>query len=1350
MTLVKNLVRKLELKQKKTSALSALTAFTMTTVLMSVSFEARGADLQSQQQKRPSQTILLGVDGFSYWAFVAAQKAGLFAEFKSSGAHVAPFPSMTDLSWSTMTHTAELFGPAGRIKSVEATYFDDSTQSVQGDPRDYYRRLAFPKYYMGAFDVFFNPYIEGLMYFPTEEVPKLEIRSVIDELISAKPKPVITGYIGAADSIAHTQLNRLFPVLRTLDSEIKRLIEAYKNQGRDVEVILVSDHGNIGRFAESEPEQELLGVDIAKETEAAGFNWVQQLKTEKDVAMPLLALGNWGPMYVKDRSQIPNIIASFRQRDWFDLAVTLNKNNNGETIMTVYSNSGEAQLQFNKAKGIYRYSPVQGNALGISLRYQNVDIQSSEVFTAAVNTPYPDSIFRLIESASEQNFDFPDLILCVHDGYYLKSALGAFTKMYRTHGSLSASSSFGLIASTGRKVPGQIRTKDIFPKLGIDPKDLFGQTLTKHLSSGNTSLNEVLKNSKIGIETDARNFEQKRIFRHITKFVADTRPYFVVSEMQSFMNAFKFDPFKSNSGQGLSPLNFDISKFDVTSMVSTDDVGKIADAVLSTGSVEKILQDPRIQEIQAKMSKMQSAKQSRVDLQQITTESDSSVFESLKNYLLPLKRTAMKMYQMPFLLETSIVVQEKPYLPETRDLVFAQKWLNSKDTLVKSFDGLNRSQSSGQSNAQSTDQANNTVQELFKQTINESDLEGRIYPTQLTKIYNQSLENVTLVYVPGIYNRIFDQEIFSLGLDALTDELGLRLIQAPVESTCSSDYNAELIAKFLRKDILDRQARGHAAPKYIFLSYSKGAVDTLQFLIKNKSFTANFVKAMVSIASPLHGSQILNTTDLPFTLVGALTENANPAICQKEQPASKSVTPLAMETFWRRNEKSLVGLTRYLSVTFASTPEDSHIFMKATKIIGQFDEDNDGVVTVSSSKFPKSLHAVDLGTIAADHLSGVLSSRFNQKAFFKGLVRTLAELKITDDYNNLKWNTEAVVALANQNVLKQGSYFQMKEPGVIRRLSWKSNDVYEIQTGSTAFELNAKLIPATNDPADNYEPKIKLPTSQLKYDPYSVLDVQKLPDIMSGTRVAPATRQNMPDGIILDYHHKNMVHFRMDHQLNYESRSPLGADDNKDSGYITSEFNGEADWVAMRSQSNSIRLTTLAYRFSPIEFSNMSLKLAVTKDATGADPVKGKTGKDDSPFQLWLTIRDGRANADRSLVDPKNDKVFLFGYYYAGPVPNENRAQGSIFENWYSNKNVVVATLPEAKELLLNEPDMLGKAQLYKRNLAEDLRQAFPDRKVEDMEVVAITLQHDSNDTKSSTEAFFKSLIFAPSAKTQQ
>ncbi|MDG0818117.1 alkaline phosphatase family protein [Bdellovibrio svalbardensis] len=1311
-------------------------SLTLGAVQPAKAFNLPWKNAQAAAPAQQVQTIVLAVDGFSYFAFQQAQRQGLFKEFTSAGAHVAPFPSMTDLSWSTITNTADLFGAAGRIKSVEATYFDESSQSVQGDPRDYYRRLAFPKYYMGAFDAFFNPYVEALMYFPTEEVPKLEVKTVVDDLIAAKPKKFLTGYVGAVDSTAHTQLNRLYPVLKTLDAEVKRLIQSYKEKGQDVEVVLVSDHGNIGRFQEGGKEQELNGVEVADVVKRAGMNFVQQLKDNKDVAMPLLALGSWAPVYLKDRKNMKPLIEEFRKEAWFDMAVSVNRNNTSETLMTVITGQGEAKIQYNKAKGLYYYFPTQGNPLHLPTAAQSTQaapkaLNATEAFKASEGTPYPDALFRIVESASERNFDFPDFILTIKDGNFIKNSLGAFAKMYRTHGSLTAASSYGLIASNKRKVPGQVRSKDILPFIGVEAKELFAESVGKHKATGKDALAQVLANYKQGIQTDAKDLSQKRIFRHISKFVADTRPYFLVSEMKSFMDAFKFDPFNDPTGKSLSPMSFDVSKFDVQTMISPEDIGSVTDAVLTSGSVEKLMNDPRVNKVKEKVGLLQDQKTANLDMQHVDLNG-GGIMDQIKNYVLPAKRAVMKMYQMPYLLENSIVIQEKPFLPETRDLQFAKQWVSNKEKAVQSFSALTKTNSKAQPS---------NVQTLLKEAIKEADLEGRIYPTPLTKIYNQKLEDVTIVYVPGIYNAIFDKEIFSLGLSALSDEMGLRVIQPPVESTCGSEVNADIILDYLSKDFKDRTQRGHAAPRYLFVSYSKGAVDTLHAFLKRPSFISTYVKGMIAVAAPLHGSSILNTTDVPFALVSALTETSGPEIC-KEKTAAKSITPTAMDAFWRKNERALTGLTRYFSVTFESSPEDSHIFMKATKLIGQFDEDNDGVVTVSSSKFPAKLKAVDMGTIHADHLAGILSSRFNQKAFMKGLISSVSELNINDDKNNLNWNTQVILGAANTHYIKDRQYFRLKSPGIVEQIGLEQDHLVEFVPYSNTWELNRQVLPKINDPADSYDVKTKLPQSGLRYDPYNVIDVSKLGDTMAGTKVTPATRQNMPEGIRIDYAHKNMVHFRMDHQFNYESRSPGGLDDNKDFGYITADFNGEKDWALMKSANNSIRMTTLAYRFSPLEFSKMSLKLAVTKDVVGADPVKGKTGKDDSAFQVWFTIRDGRANGDRTTVDAKNDKVFLFGYYFGGSVPGEVRNAGDIFENWYSNKNVVVATLPEAKQLLLNSQDQLGKAQLYQRNLAQDLKRAFPNKNVADFDIVAITIQHDSNDTSSSSEAYFKALDF--------
>jgi hypothetical protein len=441
-------------------------------------------------------------------------------------------------------------------------------------------------------------------------------------------------------------------------------------------------------------------------------------------------------------------------------------------------------------------------------------------------------------------------------------------------------------------------------------------------------------------------------------------------------------------------------------------------------------------------------------------------------------------------------------------------------------------------------------------------------------------------------------------------------------------------------------------------------------------------------------------------------------------------------------------LTRYFSVSFKSEPENSHLFMRATKIIGQFPEANDGVVPVSSSRFPLALQAIDLGLIEADHLAGILASNFDQKSFLKALIHTVAELGVSNSALNFKWNAERIanqVAQSNNKV-----FFRLSHSQNGAALSQFSNRFQSwIQRGKPATEfsnlaeLNRFALPAVNDPAADYLVQTKLPDNQLNFDPYAAIDVSKMNSLLAQKMVSLLTPSSSPQGVRMDFNHKNIVHFRMDHQLNYESRSPENNDDNADYGYLSTEGT-DGRWALLRSKKNSIRLTTMAYRFKVSDFKNVSLRLKVSKTVERAQVIKGGTGKDDSAFQVWLTLREKIGNQPRNRLDLNQDKVLLFGYYWGGTDNNYETQSGALFENYYSKKNVVVATLPEAHQILLDDPRQLNKDKIYQRNLVEDLKRAFPNHKVEDLDVIGITFQQDSNDTGSSSDAAFKWLRFLP------
>lgn len=67
-------------------------------------------------------------------------------------------------------------------------------------------------------------------------------------------------------------------------------------------------------------------------------------------------------------------------------------------------------------------------------------------------------------------------------------------------------------------------------------------------------------------------------------------------------------------------------------------------------------------------------------------------------------------------------------------------------------------------------------------------------------------------------------------------------------------------------------------------------------------------------------------------------------------------------------------------------------------------------------------------------------------------------------------------------------------------------------------------------------------------------------------------------------------------------------------------------------------------RFRPIAFQQMGLSLKVTKNVSSANVLFGGTGKDDSPFQVWFTVRINKEDTIRESFD-EDAESFIFGYY---------------------------------------------------------------------------------------------------------
>jgi hypothetical protein len=1346
------------------------------------------------------KTLFLGIDGLSKSYFDYAQKKlGIFKQFPEASIHIAPFPSISDYSWNKIMRTTDLYGTKGRIKTYEATYFDASKNVTVNDSREYFRRIGQENhYYAGGFEIFFNPYIESFLYLPSKKLPLMELDQLKSEIISKSGNKFTSVLIASVDAIAHTQQKVEF-LMRGLDTFFTDLIKQHKNLGIDLEIMIVSDHGQAHDFKLGDEPKEMRVAHVQKAIIDSGYNLKTSLHGNNDIVMPVLALGNYASVHFKDLSKRKKFSKKMSKYKWFEHAIYTQEKSKNKAKVFIQGDRGTGILHIKRLKEgydfFYKSSGFDPLYIFSSLKEQH--IKSTKAFESSKKDVFPDSFNRIADAVFEDESDFPDLILTMKPEYRIKGDLDQFVSMFRTHGSLHKTATNGVVVSSKiNTLPTHIATKDVLKSLSLTPSDLFNDNLGKGLLS---TIKKTLKESnRSTIDTGAGGYDSKRVFGLINRVVNYSQYVFDVNTMEVFKNLFKGDMENFSDPSSISPSIFDFDNADKVQILTPKDIAVILDMVIETPDWKMIEKNPDFIKLKSRVTAdLKKLSKGKLDLAAPGGSLEDTI-DKAAPYTHAAQTIVMKQYRMPFLFKRALSFPEFSEMKDNRRFHFANR-LESTIAEAKDFETYFKDQSK--------------VKTLFEEVFNERKIVEDIYPQKLQTLYNlDKIGDTTFVYVPGIYNSIFNNEIFGMGIDALKNNFGLRVMSAPVVSACDSNYNGSKILNFIKNDIKFREERGRSKQKYFLLGYSKGAVDALYALNSDKDFTKKNISGLLSIASPLNGAAILAKSDVPIMLLELLGSENIPAVCRSKNWASKTITPNSTNEFYKENSEGLADLTRYYSLTFESDIRDSHIWMQATKQIAQFQEPNDGVVSVSSSKFPASFSSVDLGTVKADHLAGIVASDFSQVALFESLAITLEKIGAFNEGTSKKWRKLAAyhseytpadqhrknLGAVKETISAGGLFAKSLSSSKIKSIEKKiksllSGTIYNVNdfklsreffgeqlivsyhkdsndfAFSNIFELNVgKKISNEKDLVDfllseiqtsgkdllisekqawrNYpissRKKMKLPASSLSYLSDFRINLRNIDKMMKGSSVQPITPEKYPEGVNIIYDHQTPKYFREEYKFNYETSSSIGPDNNPKSGWI-SHLNSEGKVVAKLSSNNtSIRLTSYGMRFMPKDFKTMKLGLKVTNNVDGANVLYGGSGDDDSAFQVWYTIRINKAGVDRTKFD-KEAEALIYGYYWGDKIKGKTLVDSEIYENYYSKKNFIVAVLPPAKQFLIGHKDEdLGKYNDYTFDLYGHLQKAFPKHNVDEMEIVGITIQHDSNDTKNDSESFFSYLKF--------
>ncbi len=1252
--------------------------------------------------------LFMAVDGVSYEAFALAQSRGLFKRLPHVGRMIAPYPSMSHPSWTEIIGTQRAFGERGRLSTVEARWFDLDAMRVFDDPRQVIARQASPYNYMRAFDTFFDPLIEPLMYFPGNRLFDREIDETERAILDGFTGDRYHAYFSGTDAMAHTHINDLHPFLAQLDAMLERVMTTLEATGRPVDLWLVSDHGNVGAFPEGESESYLTPVSMDPAIRRAGLvrRDTGTVLDSNAVSVVTIALASMVNVYFPDLSRRRSFADEILRERGVALVTWMEVTAGGRQIIVRSPDGGEAVVTWrtsNNGSPEYAYRALAGNPLQLPLELITSSgaptgaatgaatgapigaptwIADSVSRRATMGGPWPDALHRLVSSAEKQVENAPDLIVNLADGYAHDGDFGRTVRMVRTHGSMTARATFGIVASSTTPVPGDVRASEVATLMGVAPRELLHDAEWLNATDPD-SIPRALARASTTIATGHADHSVDADFLRRAHPVVQSIGYFDWSRLRGLQSLL---PSSSESGAD-SGIDWKdafnrVSKVDVLKGLSrgVDTLLALAD------SLDPAALDSRLTLAAERLRGIPELAPLGELHQEWTARREQGAAALSAGGGAGFRSAAMLTWTIPYFLNAALDLPESDSLTDPRDRAFALDWRVRQQARVSA----NPERLFGRSRLASN---------LFSQVFAERTLWRRVEPATIPLIYNPDLSNITVVLVPGIYGELFDGELWQRGMRSVRERLGTRTVSLRVDGRCSSAFNARTLLRGLRDDTRRRLERGYARPRYLLIGYSKGGIDATEALLADSVFAREQVAALVTIATPHLGSPVAERAELPASVLQWASRDTIPTACTTDG-AAPSLYPATRRAFWGEHGARLAERTRFFSLAFTTDVHDAHPWMKLTKQVGQFTEPNDGVVALSAARFPADVPSVDLGTITGDHIAGITASSFPQEAFLEAVVITLGELGALDARSDATWMDAA--------------------------RDWREGPGQRYAASAVAAPF-----------AKSLRPRAPLPGGSAGWTPqatFRLLEASSQQD----RGIQSMSPQAHPDGFVMRCDQRDLGEFRREYEFIYDAGNGGREGDLLDGFSIVADKGSRSGRAChLATQQSAIKMTTVSLRFRPVDYPTLSMRLRVPVNVRGVDPSLKRRGASDAAFKLWFVVvdrRPGVANATR-----------LFGYTWNATDRDGKRPpDGGLLEAVSSRRSVVVTTLPEAWLITIGDEKVGGDWQQIVRDLSADLRRAYPGVPADAFEVVGVTIQSDSDESRGKTEVYLDEISMRP------
>jgi len=358
----------------------------------------------------PERTLILAIDGIPYDMFASLQREGRFRGFFPASRMLAPFPSLTDVSFTALLRTA----PSA---AYEDKYYDRSAGEVRGGLSERiggdYRALA-P--FHALFDWEQPGTWGGAVYLVPGRVAEAELIKAA-EFIRESDDPELVVYLGSTDGLGHEEgWEALRRHLRRIDETLTGLLAEGLGSRR---VVLLSDHGMSDGGS--------LRFDLERAVEDGGYRLADRIETPADVVVPAYGLIGSIQLYTACGEE-ENVARAIVAVEGADFAAWLE----GDRVEAV--DAGGSTDPLDRPAELY---PDLRRRVFAGLRYP---------------TPHPANVFVSLEGG----------------WHYGLALFEPFVSLAGTHGSASYRQSVGFMTSNVDRTPNWVDAAEVYPWLGLD------------------------------------------------------------------------------------------------------------------------------------------------------------------------------------------------------------------------------------------------------------------------------------------------------------------------------------------------------------------------------------------------------------------------------------------------------------------------------------------------------------------------------------------------------------------------------------------------------------------------------------------------------------------------------------------------------------------------------------------------------------------------------------------------------------------------------------------------------------------------------------------------------------------